>query len=297
MPGGGDLVACGRRGLTLNPRPMNLLQATVYGIVQGLSEFLPISSTAHLRIVPALLGWEDPGAAYTAIIQLGTTAAVVLYFAKDIGRIAKAWFAGIARKEPFADLDSRMGWYVIVGTVPVVVLGLALKGFIEHEFRSLYVVAFALIGLAVLLALAEKLAKHARPLESVTMRDAVVVGLAQAVALIPGASRSGSTLTGGLFLGLKRDAAARFSFLLSIPATVAAGIFEARHVFDAKPAGGGLTAGPLIVGTLVSFAFGLGSIAWLLRYLRTRSTAIFIVYRVALGAMLLLLLSKGFLTP
>jgi undecaprenyl-diphosphatase len=275
---------------------MDLLQAIVYGIVQGLSEFLPISSTAHLRIVPALLGWPDPGAAYTAIIQLGTTAAVVLYFAKDIGRIAKAWLLGIAHKKPFEDLDARMGWYVIVGTIPVVVLGLLLKKHIEGEFRSLYVIAYAAIGLAILLAVAEKVAKHGRPLQSVTMKDALGVGLAQAVALIPGSSRSGCTLTGGLFLGLQRDAAARFSFLLSIPATVAAGLFEMKEVF-APHAAAGLSAGPLIVGTIVSFAFGLGSIAWLLRFLRTRSTAIFIGYRVVLGVMLLLLLNNGFLRP
>ena len=272
---------------------MSLLQAVVYGIVQGLSEFLPISSTAHLRIVPALLGWPDPGAAYTAIIQLGTTAAVVLYFAKDIGRVAKAWLAGLAHRKPLESFDSRMGWYVIAGTVPVVVLGLLLRKRIEGEFRSLYVIAWAAIGMAILLALAEKLARHRRPLESVTMKDAVGVGLAQAVALIPGASRSGSTLTGGLFLGLKRDAAARFSFLLSIPATVAAGLFELRHAFEAHQAGEALTAGPLLVGTVVSFVLGLGAIAWLLRFLRTRSTAIFIVYRLLLGAALLVLLSQG----
>lgn len=274
---------------------MSLVQAIVLGIVQGLSEFLPISSTAHLRVVPALLGWADPGAAYTAIIQLGTTLAVVLYFARDIGRIAKAWLLGLARKQPFEDLDSRMGWYVIVGTIPVVVLGLALKKLIENEFRSLYVVAGAAIVMAVLLALSEKLASHARTLQSASMKDAVIVGLAQAVALVPGASRSGCTLTGGLFLGLQRDAAARFSFLLSIPATVAAGLFELRHAFGPHAAGEALTVGPLVVGTLVSFAAGYGSIAWLLRFLRTRSTAVFVVYRLLLGGALLALLSAGVL--
>lgn len=276
---------------------MNLLQAAVLGIVQGLSEFLPISSTAHLRIVPALLGWQDPGAAYTAIIQLGTALAVVVYFARDIWRIARAWLSGLARREPFAELDSRMGWYVIVGTVPVVVLGLALKKFIENEFRSLYVIAGAAIGMALVLALAEKLARHVRSLESVTMKDAVGVGLAQAVALIPGASRSGCTLTGGLLLGLQRDAAARFSFLLSIPATVAAGVFEMRHFFEAQRAPGALSAGPLLVGTVVAFVSGYVSIAWLLKFLRTRSTLVFIVYRVLLGAALFGLLGAGLLAP
>ncbi|MBI5547446.1 MAG: undecaprenyl-diphosphate phosphatase [Deltaproteobacteria bacterium] len=276
---------------------MDLLQATIYGIVQGLTEFLPISSTAHLRIVPALLGWSDPGAAYTAIIQLGTTAAVLLYFAKDIGRIAKAWVVGLVTKKPFDDLDARMGWYVIVGTIPVVVLGLALKKLIENEFRSLYVIAFAAIGLAILLAIAEKVAKHGRSLADVTLKDAVGVGLAQAVALIPGSSRSGCTLTGGLLLGLQRDAAARFSFLLSIPATVAAGVFEMRHVFEEGQASGGLAAGPLIVGSMVSFVFGYASIAWLLRFLRTRSTAVFVVYRLGVGAAILVLLTLGFLKP
>ena len=276
---------------------MDLLQATVYGIVQGLSEFLPISSTAHLRIVPALLGWGDPGAAYTAIIQLGTTAAVLVYFAKDIGRIAKAWLVGLARREPFGDFDARLGWYVIVGTIPVVVLGLLLKKYIEGEFRSLYVIAFAAIVMASLLAVAEKAARHARALESVTLKDGIVVGLMQALALVPGASRSGCTLTGGLFLGLQRDAAARFSFLLSIPATIGAGLFELRHAFKHHAPGEVLSWGPLVVGTVVSFVLGWLSIAWLLRYLRTRSTFVFIVYRLLLGATLLTLLTLGILKP
>jgi undecaprenyl-diphosphatase len=276
---------------------MNLLQAVVYGVVQGLSEFLPISSTAHLRIVPALLGWGDPGAAYTAIIQLGTTAAVLVYFARDIGRIAQAWLGGLARRKPFQDLDSRLGWYVVVGTIPVVVFGLLLKGHIEGEFRSLYVIASAAIVMALILAVAEKAARHARALQSVTLKDGIVVGLAQAVALVPGASRSGCTLTGGLFLGLQRDAAARFSFLLSIPATVAAGLFELRHAFKHTAPGDALSAGPLVVGTLVSFVLGWLSIAWLLRFLRTRSTLIFIVYRLLLGATLLTLLTLGVLKP
>ena len=275
---------------------MDLLQATVYGIVQGLSEFLPISSTAHLRIVPALLGWGDPGAAYTAIIQLGTTAAVLVYFAKDIGRIAKAWLVGLARREPFGDFDARLGWYVIVGTIPVVVLGLLLKKYIEGEFRSLYVIAFAAIVMASLLAVAEKAARHARALESVTLKDGIVVGLMQALALVPGASRSGCTLTGGLFLGLQRDAAARFSFLLSIPATLGAGLFELRHLLHAA-ASQPLPAASLAVGTVASFVAGIAAIAGLLRFLRTRTTLVFIVYRLVLGAGLLALLHQGWLSP
>jgi len=275
---------------------MNLLQAIVYGIVQGLTEFLPISSTAHLRIVPALLGWDDPGAAYAAIIQLGTTAAVLGYFAKDIVRIARAWLAALAHKKPMETVDARMGWCVIAGTIPVVVLGLTLKKLIENQFRSLYVIAFAAIVMAIILALAEKLAQHKRGLETVTLKDGILVGLAQSVALIPGSSRSGCTLTGGLLLGLQRDAAARFSFLLSIPATVGAGLFELRHAFKHE-APAALSVAPLVVGTIVSFIVGWLAIAWLLRYLRTRSTLVFIVYRLLLGASLLVLLTVGYLKP
>lgn len=276
---------------------MSLLEALVLGVVQGITEFLPISSTAHLRIVPALLGWGDPGAAYSAIIQLGTTAAVVGYFAKDIGRVAKAFFSALGRGTPFATPEARLGWAVILGTLPVVALGLLFKKAIENQLRSLYVIAGAAIGLAVVLYLAERAARHRRTIGEVTLVDGIAVGFAQAVALIPGSSRSGVTLTGGLFMGFTRDAAARLSFLLSIPATAAAGLYELRHVIHMTKQGEVLAPLPLAVGTLASFACGWLAIAGLLRFLQTRTTLVFIVYRVALGAGLLLLLYFGILSP
>jgi undecaprenyl-diphosphatase len=277
---------------------MNFIEALVLGLVQGITEFLPISSTAHLRIVPALLGWSDPGAAFSAIIQLGTTAAVIAYFAKDLWKILEAALLGLAHRKPFETFDARLGWYIVAGTIPVGVAGLALKDQIEGAFRSLYVIAAAAIGLALLLVLAEKLARHSRDLGQVTLRDGILVGLAQALALIPGSSRSGVTLTAGLFLGLERDAAARFSFLLSVPATLAAGIFELRHLLEATgAAGGGLAPMPLVVGTVSSFVFGYASIAGLLRFLQTHTTAVFIAYRIALGLGILGLVSAGILTP
>jgi undecaprenyl-diphosphatase len=257
---------------------------------------LPISSTAHLRIVPALLGWGDPGAAYSAIIQLGTTAAVIGYFGRDIARVVASFFRALNRRAPLESPDARLGWAVIVGTLPVVVLGLALKTHIEGELRSLTVIAWAAIGLAILLFIAERAARHRRSITEVTVGDGILVGCAQAVALIPGSSRSGVTLTGGLFAGFTREAAARFSFLLSIPATTAAGLYELRHVFHAAKEGEVLAPLPLAVGTAASFVFGWMAIAGLLRFLQTRTTLVFIVYRVALGVGLLYLVSVGRLT-
>jgi undecaprenyl-diphosphatase len=276
---------------------MNFIEALVLGFVQGITEFLPISSSAHLRIVPALFGWQDPGAAFSAIIQIGTTAAVIAFFAKDLWKIAVAFFSGLFQRKPFGTLEARLGWYIIIGTIPVGVAGILLKDYIEGSFRSLYVIAFAAIGLALLLVAAERMARHSRELNDVTLRDGIVVGLAQAVALIPGASRSGVTLTAGLFDGLKRDAAARFSFLLSIPATLAAGFFELRHVAHASSAAGGLAAGPLVVGTISSFVFGYLAIAGLIKFLQTHTTAVFIVYRIMLGLGILGLIAAGFLAP
>lgn len=262
---------------------MTLWQAIVLGIIQGLTEFLPVSSTAHLRIVPALLGWADPGAPFTAVIQLGTLVAVFAYFRRDIAGITRDTLAG----------RSRMGWMIAVGTAPVVVFGLLFRHQIESSLRSLYVIAGAMIGLAVVLALAEWLGTRRRTMEQVGWRDAIVVGCAQAVALIPGASRSGCTITGALFCGLDRASAARFSFLLSLPAVLAAGVFEFRHALR-EPAGNPVA---LAVATLVSFVVGYASIAFLLGYLKKHSTWLFIVYRLALGAALLALLCAGRLSP
>jgi undecaprenyl-diphosphatase len=273
---------------------VGLLEAIVLGLVQGITEFLPISSTAHLRIVPALLGWSDPGAAYSAIIQLGTTAAVILYFGKDLVRLTKAFIAGLKARQPFGTEDSRLAWFVGLGTLPIGVLGLLLKKYIEGSLRSLWVMAISLIVLAVVLFIVERLATHTRTLKDMTLRDGLIIGLCQAVALIPGSSRSGTTLTGGLSLGFTRADAARYSFLLSIPATGLAGIFELRHILkDADRPSTMLLA----VGTVVSFTTGLAAIWGLLRFLKTQSTMVFIVYRIALGVGLLFLLNAGRLSP
>ncbi len=273
---------------------MGLLRAIVLGIVQGVTEFLPISSTAHLRIVPELLGWPDAGAAYTAMIQLGTVAAVIVYFWADLVRLARAFFEGLLTRAPFGTPDARLAWFVLVGTLPIAIVGLLFKHHIETSLRSLYVIAFAMVGLALVLLLAERIAVHQRTLSEMTWRDGIVIGLCQAVALIPGSSRSGTTLTGGLALGFRREDAARYSFLLSVPATAAAGLFEMRHLVKSGEPFSGLD---VVVGTVVAFLSGILAIAWLLRFLRTKSTQVFVVYRLLLGGLLLLLLSTGRLNP
>jgi undecaprenyl-diphosphatase len=267
---------------------VDLLQAIVLGIVQGLTEFLPISSSGHLRIVPALIGWKDPGAAFTAVIQLGTMAAVVLYFREDLLRIARAWLASLRDPARRSELDARVGWYLILGTIPIAILGLAFKHQIENGARDLYVIGTTLIVLGLVLLLAEKVSRRERDLSTLTRRDAIVVGLAQALALVPGVSRSGATITAGLFLGFDRVAAARFSFLLSIPAVVLSGLFELKGVVDGS-AEGAVGAGPTAVATLLAFVTGYASIAFLLRYLTTHTTGVFVAYRVVLGATVLVL--------
>lgn len=282
-----------------NQNVMTFLHALVLGIVQGLTEFLPVSSSAHLRIVPALLRWDDPGPAFSAVIQIGTLVAVLAYFRDDIGRIARAWGAGIANRQPLANLDARMGWMMIVGTIPIVVCGLAFKKQIDTDWRSLYVIAAAMIGLAAVLALAEAWVRwHARRgiprkrLDGVTWRDGVATGLAQALALVPGSSRSGVTITAGLFCGLEREAAARFSFLLSLPSVFAAGVYELYKDRDVLVATRD-DALALVVATVVSAVVGYLSIALLLRYLKSHTTWVFIAYRLALGGSILWWLYRG----
>ncbi len=273
---------------------MGLLRAVVLGLVQGITEFLPISSTAHLRIAPELFGWQDPGAAFDAIIQLGTVAAVLVYFRRDIVQMLRSWVDGLQRREPLGTTESRLAWFVLVGTLPVVVLGFVFKHAIETSLRSLYVIAGSMIVLALLLAAAEWTARHARRLEDMTWKDGWVIGFWQALALIPGSSRSGTTLTGGLWRGLRREDAARYSFLLSIPATTAAGLFELRHLRHASIP---FTVTELVVAGAVAFVSGMLAIGGLLRYLRTRTTLVFVVYRLALGALLLGLLHAGRIRP
>jgi undecaprenyl-diphosphatase len=273
---------------------MGLLRAVVLGLVQGITEFLPISSTAHLRITPELFGWQDPGAAFDAIIQLGTVAAVLVFFRRDIVQMFRAWVEGLRRREPLGTTESRLAWFVLIGTIPVVVLGFVFKHAIETTLRSLYVVAAAMIGLALLLAAAEWTARHSRRLEDLTWTDGWIIGFWQALALVPGSSRSGTTLTGGLWRGLRREDAARYSFLLSIPATTAAGLFQLRHLRHASTP---FTVGELAAAPSVAFVSGMLAIGALLRYLRTRTTLVFVVYRLGLGVLLLALLHAGRLRP
>ncbi len=268
---------------------MDALEAIVLGIVQGLTEFLPISSTAHLRVVPAFAGWDDPGAAFTAVTQLGTMAAVLLYFRADLWRIARMWFVSLRRPELRSQLDARMGWYIGLGTIPIAVFGFAFRGQIESSARSLYLIAGALIVLGLLLLVAEGVASHARPLQAVGRRDAILIGFAQALALVPGVSRSGATITAGLFLGFDRESAARYSFLLSVPAVVLSGLFQINDIGG----DGGAGVLPTATATVLAFAVGYASIAFLLRYLAHHSTIVFVAYRVALGAIVLVLVGAG----
>jgi undecaprenyl-diphosphatase len=268
---------------------VSAFEAIVLGIVQGLTEFLPISSTAHLRIVPAFAGWEDPGAAFTAVVQLGTMAAVLLYFRSDLWRIARASLAGLRDPEARRSLDARLGLYIVLGTIPIGIFGLIFNDQIETGARDLTLIGCTLIALGLVLLAAEKAATHRRGLDDLTGRDGLVIGLAQAAALVPGVSRSGATITAGLFLGLERTAAARYSFLLSVPAVVLSGLFELRHVGDGQHA----SAVPTVIATIAAFVVGYASIAFLLRYLANHSTAVFVAYRVLLGVLVLSLVAAG----
>ncbi len=273
---------------------MDPFQSIVLGLVQGLTEYLPISSTAHLRVIPALVGWPDPGAAYSAVVQLGTLLAVLVYFWSDLLRIAAAFFRGIARRQPFAEQDARLAWMIVVGTIPVGVAGLLFQDVIKTGLRSLWVVSGALAGLAILLGLAEWLGKRQRTMDRLGWTGGLLIGLAQALALIPGASRSGVTITAGLFVGLNRADAARFSFLLSVPAIAASGLYELLDL--AKHSPGGIPWLEVGLGTVVAAVSGYAAIAFLLRFLQRRSTLVFIVYRLALGGLIAALLASGVLT-
>jgi undecaprenyl-diphosphatase len=271
---------------------VSVFEAMVLGITQGLTEFLPISSTAHLRIVPAFAGWEDPGAAFTAVTQLGTMAAVLLYFRQDLIRIAQRWLRSLRRPELRRELDARLGWYLIVATIPIGIFGLAFKDQIEHGARNLELIASMLIVFGLVLLWAEQVGSRKRNLEQVDATDGVAIGFAQAVALVPGASRSGVTIAAGLFRGLDRASAARFSFLLSVPAVVLSGLFELKDIVSGTEhqKTGALA---LVVATVLAFVVGYASIAWLLRFLVTHSTKVFVAYRVALGALVLALAIPG----
>jgi len=271
---------------------MSVLEAIVLGIVQGLTEFLPISSSGHLRIVPAFLGWEDPGAAFTAVIQLGTMAAVLLYFRADLVRIARAWLASVSNRSKRSELDARIGWYILLGTVPIGIFGVLFKDQIEEGARDLYLIGIALIVAGLVMAMADQASRRERKLEDVETKDGFWVGVAQALALIPGVSRSGATITAGLFLGLDRPAAARFSFLLSVPAVVLSGLFELASIIDGEEASH-VGALALVTATFFAFVVGYASIAFLLRFLANHTMSVFVAYRVVLGALVLALAGSG----
>ena len=261
------------------------------GIVQGLTEFLPISSTAHLRIVPAFVGWPDPGAAFTAVTQLGTMAAVLLYFRADLWRIARAWLLSLRDRALRSEPDARLGWYILLGTIPIAVFGYAFKDQIETGARNLYLIGTALIALGLVMAVADRIGTRTREVTDVKATDGAVIGVAQAMALVPGVSRSGATISAGLFRNFNRAAAARYSFLLSVPAVVLSGLLELRKIGDGGPG----VAGPAAtaVATVTAFVVGYVSIAFLLRYLASHSTLVFVIYRVVLGSLVLGLVAGG----
>lgn len=273
---------------------MGWLEAIVLGIVQGLTEFLPISSSAHQSIVGQLFfGGHDPGAAFTAITQLGTETAVVVYFAKDIWRIIKRWALALVGRIPRNDPDARIGWLVIIGSIPIVVAGLLFEDAIDTWLRNLWITVAMLAGVGIVLWLVDRFARHTYELSELTWLDGIALGFAQALALIPGVSRSGATISAGLFLGYSRPAATRYAFLLAIPAVFGSGIYKLKDLgLDT-----GLEWGPTAVATVVSFVVGLGVIHWLLRYVSKHSFAIFVWYRLALAAVLAGLLAFGYLQP
>ncbi|MEV1067621.1 undecaprenyl-diphosphate phosphatase [Streptomyces sp. NPDC050263] len=284
---------------------MSWFESLILGLVQGLTEFLPVSSSAHLRLTAAFSGWEDPGAAFTAITQIGTEAAVLIYFRKDIGRIIAAWSRSLFDKTMRKDHDAQMGWLVIVGSIPIGLLGVTLKDQIEGPFRDLRITATMLVVVGIVIGIADRLAardetggKHRAPkqrksLENLGVKDGLIFGLCQACALIPGVSRSGATISGGLFMGYKREAAARYSFLLAIPAVLASGVFETKDALE----GGHVAWGPTMFATVIAFVTGYAVIAWFMKFISTKSFMPFVYYRVVLGIVIIALVATGSLSP
>ena len=284
---------------------MSWFESLILGLVQGLTEFLPVSSSAHLRLTAAFSGWKDPGAAFTAITQLGTEAAVLIYFRKDVGRILAAWFRSLTNKEMRRDHDAQMGWLVIVGSIPIGVLGVTLKDQIEGPFRDLRITATMLIVMGVVIGVADRLAardetggRHRAPKQRKTLvdlnaKDGLLYGLCQAMALVPGVSRSGATISGGLFMGYTREAAARYSFLLAMPAVLASGAFELKDAAEE----GHVAWGPTMFATAIAFVVGYAVIAWFMKFISHKSFMPFVYYRIALGIVIIALVTAGALSP
>ncbi|UNS95707.1 undecaprenyl-diphosphate phosphatase [Streptomyces tubbatahanensis] len=283
---------------------MSWFESFVLGLVQGLTEFLPISSSAHLRLVAAFAGWRDPGAAFTAVTQIGTETAVLIFFRKDIGRILAAWFRSLTSREARRDHHARMGWLVIVGSLPIGVLGLAFKDQIEGPFRDLRLIATTLVVVGVVLGVADRMAardarggrhrvrRERKSLEQLNVRDGLLYGCAQALALVPGVSRSGATISGGLFMGYRREAAARYSFLLAVPAVLASGLFELADIGE-----GHVSWGPTLFATALAFVVAYAVIAWFMRWISSRSFMPFVIYRIVLGLVLFALIAAGVVGP
>ncbi len=268
---------------------LSWLQAIILGISQGLTEFLPISSSAHTLIISKLAGWPDPGAAFTAVSQLGTELAVLIYFRKDLAAISRSWLRSVTRFQRPQDDHAKLGWYIVLGSIPIAILGVTFKTEIETTARNLYLVSFSLIFMGILLGLADRIGKNVKDFSNLKPKHALVFGIGQALALIPGVSRSGATITFGLAMGFKREFAARYSFLLAIPAVIGSGLFTARDIgsddFVNWPA--------TLLATLIAFVVGYFVIAALMNYLKSKSFMPFVVYRVALGSLLLILLQMG----
>ncbi|WP_330451700.1 MULTISPECIES: undecaprenyl-diphosphate phosphatase [unclassified Streptomyces] len=283
---------------------MSWFESFVLGLVQGLTEFLPISSSAHLRLTAAFADWQDPGAAFTAITQIGTEAAVLIYFRKDIARIVSAWFRSLTDRSMRGDHDAKMGWLVIVGSIPIGVLGLAFQDQIEGPFRDLRLIATTLIVMGIVLGVADRLAardesggrhragKQRKTLRDLGVKDGLIYGFCQAMALVPGVSRSGATISGGLLMGYTREAAARYSFLLAVPAVLASGVFELKDAGE-----GHVSWGPTIFATVIAFAVGYAVIAWFMKFITTKSFMPFVIYRIVLGVLLFILVGAGALSP
>ncbi|MFD7500931.1 undecaprenyl-diphosphate phosphatase [Streptomyces sp. NPDC059850] len=276
---------------------MSWFESFILGLVQGLTEFLPISSSAHLRLTAAFAGWNDPGPAFTAITQIGTELAVLIYFRKDIARIVSAWFRSLFNKERRGDHDAQMGWLVIVGSIPIGVLGLTLQDAIEGPFRDLRLIATTLVVMGVVLGFADRLAardetggkhrvaKQRKSLQELSVRDGLIFGICQAMALVPGVSRSGATISGGLLMGYTREAAARYSFLLAVPAVLASGLFELKDASE-----GHTEWGPTLFATVIAFVVGYAVIAWFMKFISTKSFMPFVIYRILLGLLLFALI-------
>ena len=271
---------------------LSWLQAIILGISQGLTEFLPISSTAHTLIVSKLLGWPDPGAAFTAVSQVGTELAVVIYFRSDIARIISLWSRSLLNKELRSDINVKMGWYVIIGTLPIAMAGILFRDAIETTARNLWLVAGALIVMGIALGLADKFASHTKDETDLGLASSIYFGIGQALALIPGVSRSGATITAGLLQGFKRDVVARYSFLLAIPAVFASAALEAGNISSDEFVNWPAT----LVATAIAFGVGYLVIAGLMKYLQTRTFLPFVIYRISLGVVLLGLLATGVLS-